>query len=81
MEKCSVWCHLADNKRLMTTSSLVFSGLFIPLNYSCCEISLIDPICLFEVGTYYVLCGRFNRVGERIFLESGKINKYVNRCT
>lgn len=60
-------CHLADKTRLMTTSSLVFSGLFIPLNNSCCEISLIDPICLFEVSTYYVLCGRFNRVEERIF--------------
>lgn len=67
MEKCSVRCHLADKTRLMTTSSLVFSGLFIPLNNSCCEISLIDPICLFEVSTYYVLCGRFNRVEERIF--------------
>lgn len=67
MEKCSAWCRLADNTSLMTTSSALFSGLFIPPNNSCCEISLIDPICPFEVSTYYVLCGRFNRAEERIF--------------
>lgn len=60
-------CHLADNGGLMSTSAALFRGDFIPLNRSCCEISLIDPICPFEVSTYYVLCGRFNRVEERSF--------------
>ena len=46
------WCHLADSTGFMTSSSVVFLGRFMPLNGCCGEISLIDPICAFEVSTY-----------------------------
>lgn len=65
MEKNGVDGH--SNAAAMTPSSVVFFGIrFFPLNSSCGEFSLIDPISAFEVGTYEVLCGRFNRVEERI---------------